>query len=462
MSTTDVLVVGAGPAGLTTAIAAARNGADVLLVERRRGLSPHPRATGVSTRSMEIFHSWGLDAEIRAGALDAEPCMAITPSLHAPARQVLPLGYPTAVEAGTVSPVAPLCCPQDHIEPVLLAHLRRLGGRVRFAAELTDLTIGDGVRATFADGDPVTARFVVGADGAHSAVRHALGIGVEQLGSVGEFLNVQFRAELGAPRYVLFMIEGSDAREVLLPAGRGRWMYARQVRPDQDPPSRRELVAALRRVTGVPDLDPTITAVQPFAMTGHVATAFRAGPAFLVGDAAHRPTPMGGTGMNTAIHAGHNLGWKLAWVARGRAGDELLDTYAAERRPIGVDNVLRSLGRGNPGTGSIVHDLGVTYGGAEPASAAELSHVRVGGRAPYQRGTTYDGGFTLLAGHPRWRGVTSDVSLNVVDDASVLSGGAALVRPDGHVAAIVSHPAELAAALTALLDRAPSAWRRTA
>lgn len=83
---------------------------------------------------------------------------------------------------------------------------------------------------------------------------------------------------------------------------------------------------------------------MPFVMGGHVATAFRAGRALLVGDAAHRTTPVGGIGMNTAIHGAHNLGWKFTWVLRRWASEALLDSYEAERRPIGTDNVLRSLG----------------------------------------------------------------------------------------------------------------------
>jgi 2-polyprenyl-6-methoxyphenol hydroxylase-like FAD-dependent oxidoreductase len=195
---------------------------------------------------------------------------------------------------------------------------------------------------------------------------------------------VQFRADLGPPRFVLFMIDPSDAREVVLPLGCDRWMSARQLQPGQTPADfdQPRLVAAIRAATGVGDLGPTIIGVLPFAMTGTVATALRAGPGFLVGDAAHRTTPMGGTGMNTAIHAGHNLGWKLAWAARGWAGAGLLDSYAAERR-------------------------------------------RSEGRRATRRG-------------PR------------PDDAN---RAAALVRPDGHVAALLRRPADLPAALTTLAAR---------
>ena len=139
------------------------------------------------------------------------------------------------------------------------------------------------------------------------------------------------------------------------------------------------IITLLRAGTGLPDLTAEILAVMPFEMAGHLATAFRAGPVFLVGDAAHRTTPVGGTGMNTAIHGAHNLGWKLAWVLRGWAGDSLLDSYESERRPIGEANVRRSLVRGpQPPADGLAWDTGVQY--ASPVLAAGSG---TGQRAPH-------------------------------------------------------------------------------
>jgi hypothetical protein len=170
---------------------------------------------------------------------------------------------------------------------------------------------------------------------------------------------------------------------------------------------------------------------------------------------------MGGTGMNTAIHARHNLGWKLAWVARGRAGDGLLDTYPAERRPIGVDNVLRSSGGATPAPEASSTTSGSPTAAPSPRRRPSCPSCASAAGRPTGPGSPTTAG-SPCSRATRWHGVTADIPLNVVVDPSVSTGGAALVRPDGHVAAIVAHPTGLPAALIALLDRAPTTWRATA
>jgi 2-polyprenyl-6-methoxyphenol hydroxylase-like FAD-dependent oxidoreductase len=127
-ASTDVLVIGAGPAGLATAVAALRHGAQVLVVERRATTSTIPRATGISTRTMEIFRQWDLADAVRAGSVDCEPYVALLPTLAEQPAQVVPFSFPTMREALAVSPAYPALCPQDHIEPLLVDEIRRLGG----------------------------------------------------------------------------------------------------------------------------------------------------------------------------------------------------------------------------------------------------------------------------------------------------------------------------------------------
>ncbi len=186
-----MLVVGAGPAGLATAITAIRNGARALVVERHPGASIYPRATGVHLRTAELLRPWGLRRELRGLDERVRPLRSVSPTLRDATG--LPLGYPTDPgQVLAVSPVLPVWCPQDRLEPVLLEHLKTLGGEVRFGIELVDLVDdGAGITATLRDRatgaeSSVRARFVVGADGTRSRVRRALGIrcnGSERLAS---------------------------------------------------------------------------------------------------------------------------------------------------------------------------------------------------------------------------------------------------------------------------------------
>jgi putative polyketide hydroxylase len=501
--TYDILVIGAGPAGLATAITAVRNGASVLLVERHPGTSIFPRATGVTTRTMEIFRSWGVDDRIRAGELPVRPVMSVSPTLREAPQEGLSLGYPTDPRAVLArSPTLPGCCPQDHIEPVLLDHLRELGGDSRFGVELIELTDFEaGVRATLLDRasgsrERVEARFVVGADGPRGDVRGHLGIGLTRLGEIGEYVNVIFQADLDPVvadrRHGLYAITHPEAGGVLVPAGSGRWSYGRQWFPERgESPADltpRRCVELIRMAVGDLQLAVHVNARLPFTMAAELADTFRAGNGFLVGDAAHRMTPVGGVGMNTAIAAGHNLGWKLAWVARGWAGPALLDSYEAERRPIGEYRARRSLQRGGPPEPNpLGADLDVRYASTvvqtvpdatETGVRAPHAWVEVGGR---RRSTLdlFDGRLTLLTGRggEAWRAaadrlargcplVTLTLGRELHDGHGSMRAygldpeGAVLVRPDGYVAwraAAADQPVgQLRAGLDLTLGRVPA------
>jgi putative polyketide hydroxylase len=350
----DVLVVGAGPAGLTAAATLRRYGVEVLVLERKARLSSHPRATVISTRSMELLRSWGLEDEIRAGGTpDVEWLGLVTETLADAERgETVTLGLPTKEQAAVLSPTAPLCAPQDHTEAVLLGYARSLGAVVEFGREVLRLDVADdGAEALVGDGDrirTVSARYVIGADGAHSMVRSAVGIEMGGLGSVDTVsVSAAFSAPLwelvGEPRYGLYPIVHPEVSSVFVPSGRGdEWVFG----VGADLIERRdeaEMTRLIRIAAGVGDLEPRIHRITAFNFAGEIADRFAARGAFLIGDAAHRLSPRGGTGMNTSIADGHDLGWKLGWALNGWAGEDLLDTYEAERRPVAAHNLERSV-----------------------------------------------------------------------------------------------------------------------
>ena len=274
----QVLVVGAGPAGLVTAITLGRLGIATLVIEKRSTTSPFPRATGISLRSMELFRSWGLEADIRAGEIDVGFDSWTGGPLTSPAEGIVnSLGFPTRAEARELSHTTAVAAPQDHLEPILLDHLRTYECvEIRFDTELVGLDQDDeGVTAMLCERGamvPVRARYVVGADGAHSAVRASTDIAMEGPDDLGDYYTVLFRAplmaHLGERRHGLYLVGHREAGGIYLPTdNRDRWVFAQpfdrgRARPLEYPHSK--LVELIRAGSGVPDLPVEIERVGAF------------------------------------------------------------------------------------------------------------------------------------------------------------------------------------------------------
>nr|WP_052479044.1 FAD-dependent monooxygenase [Kibdelosporangium sp. MJ126-NF4]CEL21738.1 Salicylate hydroxylase [Kibdelosporangium sp. MJ126-NF4]CTQ92518.1 Salicylate hydroxylase (EC 1.14.13.1) [Kibdelosporangium sp. MJ126-NF4] len=354
-----VLIVGAGPAGLATAIMLGRLGTPCLLVERRSAVGTHPRATGIRIRTMEIFRTWGLAAEIRRQAL---PNAAVGDFVWMHTLVGEELGRLRIVpdEASrafrqSISPATNAFCPQDILEPIMLAALKSYPTvDVRLSTKVDKLIATErGVIATLRgqeDGTTrrVNARYVVACDGASSEVRSSLGIDLDGPDTVAECVNIHFRADLAAtvgpdPAVIHWIVNSRSSGALITLDGRDRWLFtALPPLSEVDHPDRGWCEQAVRDAIGLADLPVEILSAKPLRMAAQVAKTFRAGDVFLVGDAAHRFPPTGGFGMNSSIQDAHNLAWKLHAVLAGWARPGLLDSYEVERRPIAEFNAGQS------------------------------------------------------------------------------------------------------------------------
>jgi putative polyketide hydroxylase len=353
-----VLIAGAGAGGLATSALLAQHGIRSLLVEKRREVFIYPKARNLSFRSLEILRGLGLSDEVHAVA-DHVSAMLVKSALNSPEEQ-LAIDV-DAIFAGLdqFSPerVAQYC-PQSRLEPILAAETRRRGSEVRYGTELSSLDLDDdGVTAVLRDrasgeSETVRAAYLVAADGVHSQIRKRLGIDTSGYGALPIYVVfIYFRApwrkfvshladgdgvQVKNPDVDgIFLVVKDDLGMFITTYFPGKGQTAEEFTPDR---CREVLIKAFGERMDIDIIE--VAAWQPYEQ---VADQFRCGRVFLVGDSAHTMPPFKAGGANTAIQSAHNLAWKLAAVLGGAAGPGLLDTYQAERHPVGRFAARQSL-----------------------------------------------------------------------------------------------------------------------
>lgn len=367
-----VLIVGGGGAGLTASMLLSTYGVDSLLISRSPHTSKLPKAHVLNQRTMEIFTEVGVaDAVYDRGTppenMKATAWYAGLAGDHA--NYGRELGRLEVWGGGYTDPdyIAASACrttnlPQIRLEPVLKNHAESLGrSEIRFNHELLSLEQdSDGVTARILDRAndeeySVRADYLLGADGGH-VVGAAVGIGMSGPRDIMKLVSVHMGADLSQwmgddEVLIRWLVNpnfgGSWASGILVPMGPDHWgpkseewvFHMQYATGDPDAMQEEKVLERMRATLGIADFSPKIFRISAWVMEGVIADRFRNGRVFLLGDAAHRHPPTGGLGLNSAVHDAYNLVWKLVAVLRGQAGDGLLDTYEAERKPVDQHNI---------------------------------------------------------------------------------------------------------------------------
>ncbi|WP_285106908.1 rifampin monooxygenase [Promicromonospora sp. MEB111] len=454
VNTTDVIVAGGGPTGVMLACELRLRGVRVLVLEKDAEPTKVVRGLGLHARTLEILDQRGL--------LD----------------RFLPLGrqYPVGGFAGISKPAPAgldttypyvLGIPQPVTEGLLRERAAELGVEIRYGHEVAGLRQDDGgVTAELADGTLVRSRYLAGCDGGRSTVRKLLGIGFPGEPSTQETLlgEVELTAPAETIDAVVAEVRKTHNNFGAMPLGDGLYRLgapADGVAEDRAvPPTLDELRRQVRKLAGTDFGAHSPRWLSRFGDATRLADGYRAGRMLLAGDAAHIHPPYGGQGLNLGVQDAFNLGWKVAAEVTGQAPDGLLDTYAAERRPVAADvldntraqNVLLSPEPGPQAVRRLLSELmdledvrrhlveKLTATGIRYDLGAE--HELVGRRLPdvgLRQGRLYE---LLRTGRGLLLDRTGRLTVDgwadrvdhVVDADAALDVPAVLLRPDGHVA----------------------------
>lgn len=355
-----VLIVGGGLSGLASALFLAKHNVDYSLVERHTSTAIHPKAGGITFRTMELFRELGLEQRIRSAGKALENCrgrIAVHTIAEANQEELAQMranqyenDEKLLQKIEEISPSKQTACYQITLEEIMLQEARTLGGELSFYHELVSYEQNEqGVIATIRNRETeeesiIHCDYVIAADGAKSKIREQLGISTEGRGTIGGYyMNIYFEADLSefiqGDAFGFSMVLHPEVLGALIPVdNERRWIYhvsydpLKGERPEDFTIERCKQI--IQTAIGSTNVESEIVSVLPWEATESTATKFQDNRIFLVGDSAHIMPPTGGFGSNTGIQDAHNLAWKLAAVIKGKANPKLLETYHEERYPV--------------------------------------------------------------------------------------------------------------------------------
>lgn len=355
-----VLIVGGGLSGLSSALFLAKHNIDYVLIERHASTAIHPKAGGITFRTMELFRELGLEKGIRLAGKALENCrgriavQTIAEVNNEEVEQIRAAQYENnenlVRKVEEISPSKQTACYQITLEEMMLQCAKKLGGELSFYHELVSYEQNEnGVIATIRNRETkeestIYCDYLIAADGAKSKIREQLGILTEGRGTIGGYyMNIYFEADLSecikGDAFGFTMILHPEVLGALIPVDNvSKWIYhvaydpIKGERPEDFSIERCKQI--IQTASGSMDIKPEILSVLPWEASESTAVKFQDNRIFLVGDSAHIMPPTGGFGSNTGIQDAHNLAWKLAAVIKGKVNPKLLETYHDERYPV--------------------------------------------------------------------------------------------------------------------------------